>query len=421
MLSIRIRAIGFFLAVATLAGMAPEGGWRATAAAQTAPQFPVASGVRLGGDAKQTRFVLDLSKRIGVNAFTLADPYRVVLDLPQVVFDIPHESGTHGRGLIKAFRYGLVMAGASRMVFDLTGPAHIDKAFTLDAAQGQPARLVLDLSPTDRESFLHTIALDNHFARTSSPRRPDSAPVVAAGDQRPIIVIDPGHGGIDEGTRAKNGETEKMIVLAFAKKLRDQLAATHEYRVLMTRSDDTYITLGDRVRFARANKASLFISIHADALPHHTGDAQGATIYTLSDTASDAEAARLADEENRADVIAGVDLTAEPDDVAGILIDLAQRETHTFSTQFARTLERELKTVARLHKHPLKSAGFRVLKSPDVPSVLLELGYVSNREDLALMTSPDWQKRTAGAIVHAVNTYFLTRLAGAEPILRTRE
>lgn len=422
MLSIRIRAIGFFLSVATLAGIAPGGCWRSAAAAeQAAPQFPVASGVRLGGDGKQTRFVLDLSKRIGVNAFTLADPYRVVVDLPQVVFDIPHQSGLRGRGLIKAFRYGLVMAGASRIVFDLTGPARIDKAFTLDAAQGQPARLVLDLSATDRESFLHTIALDNRFARTASTHRPQPTPPAAAGDQRPVVVIDPGHGGIDEGTRAKSGETEKSIVLAFAKKLRGQLESTHQYRVLMTRSDDSYISLGDRVRFARANKAALFISIHADALPHHEGDAQGATIYTLSDTASDAEAAHLADEENRADVIAGVDLTAEPDDVAGILIDLAQRETHVFSTQFARTLEGELKAVARLHKRPLKSAGFRVLKAPDVPSVLIELGYVSNRDDLHAMTSPDWQKRAAGAITHAVNTYFLTRLAGAEPVLRTGE
>lgn len=383
--------------------------------------FPTASGVRLGGDAKQTRFVLDLSQKIPINAFTLANPYRVVVDLPQVAFHIPHKADSEGRGLIKSFRYGLVMAGGSRIVLDLTGPVRIDKAFTLDPAEGQPARLVLDLATTDRESFLRAIALDNRVARTDSIRKPEPVAPGADSDRRPVVVIDPGHGGIDEGTRAASGETEKNIVLAFAKTLRDRLQAIGKYRVLLTRADDTYISLGERVRFARANKAALFISIHADALPRRDGDAQGASIYTLSDTASDAEAARLADEENRADVIAGVDLTTEPDDVADILIDLAQRETKAFSAQFARTLSGELKNVARLHKHPLKSAGFRVLKAPDVPSVLVELGYVSNRDDLKQITAATWQARAAEAIVQSVKTYFLTRLAGADAALSTRE
>jgi N-acetylmuramoyl-L-alanine amidase len=230
-----------------------------------------------------------------------------------------------------------------------------------------------------------------------------------------VIVIDPGHGGIDEGTHAANNVTEKAIVLEFGKRLRDRLQKTGKYRVLMTRSDDQYVPLADRVRFARTNKAALFISVHADALPRTEGDARGASIYTLSDTASDAEAARLAEKENRADVIAGVDLTSEPSDVADILIDLAQRETRAFSTQFARTLSGELKNVARMHKNPLKSAGFRVLKAPDVPPVLIELGYVSNRSDLKQITSNTWQSRTSDAIVQAVGTYFLTQLAGAVP------
>jgi N-acetylmuramoyl-L-alanine amidase len=281
---------------------------------------------------------------------------------------------------------------------------------------------LLDLTATDRESFLRTIALDNRVASAERMRRNVPAVHPANGDERPVVVIDPGHGGIDEGTRASSGETEKLIVLEFAKRLKERLEAAGKYRVLMTRADDTYITLGDRVRFARANKAALFISIHADALQRRDGDAQGASIYTLSDTASDAEAARLADAENRADVIAGVDLTTEPNDVADILIDLAQRETRAFSAQFARTLSTELKSVARMHKHPLKSAGFRVLKAPDVPSVLVELGYVTNRDDLKSITATAWQTRVAGAIVQSVNSYFLTRLAGADATaLRTRE
>ena len=411
-MSVRAARLAFVIAAALPAIFGAGQGMLVSTA--SASGFPVATDVRLGGDAEQTRFVVDLSRRVGINAFILADPYRVVIDLPQVAFQFPRKAGQQGRGLIKAFRYGLVMLGGSRIVIDLKGPARIEKAFSLEAAQGQPARLVLDLVATDRESFMRTLALDGRVARPDSVRRVEKV-VRSDGDTRPVIVIDPGHGGIDEGTHAANGVTEKAIVLEFSKRLRDRLEKTGKYRILMTRSDDQYVTLADRVRFARTNKAALFISVHADALPRSEGDARGASIYTLSDTASDAEAARLADKENRADVIAGVDLSSEPNDVADILIDLAQRETKAFSMQFARTLSGELKSVARLHKKPLKSAGFRVLKSPDVPSVLLELGYVSNRSDLKQITSDAWQTRTSEAVVEAVRNYFLTQLAGAAP------
>jgi N-acetylmuramoyl-L-alanine amidase len=201
-------------------------------------------------------------------------------------------------------------------------------------------------------------------------------------------------------------------VLDFALGLRDKLEKSGKYRVLMTRSDDRFVPLAERVRMARAHSAALFISIHADALAKNEGEARGAAIYTLSETASDTEAARLAEAENRADVIAGVDLTSEPDDVADILIDLAQRETKHFSMHFAKTLLGELKTSARLHKHPMKSAGFRVLKAPDVPSVLIELGYVTSRQDLKLLTSESWRARATDSIVQAVHTFFAKRVAG---------
>jgi N-acetylmuramoyl-L-alanine amidase len=194
--------------------------------------------------------------------------------------------------------------------------------------------------------------------------------------------------------------------------LRHKIEKTGKYRVVMTRTDDTFVALAERVNFARTHHASLFVSIHADALARREGDAQGATIYTLSEDASDAAAARLAENENRADVIAGLDLSSEPNDVADILIDLARRETKTFSVQFARTLITELRSAARLHKDPLKSAGFRVLRAADIPSVLVELGYVSNRGDLKSLTSEAWRGRTADAIMQAVDTYFSARLAG---------
>jgi N-acetylmuramoyl-L-alanine amidase len=371
----------------------------------------VATDARLGGDETQTRFVMDFNRKIDLRAFTLADPYRVVVDIPQVVFQLPSKTGETGRGLIKAFRFGLVMQGGSRLVFDLAKPAKIEKAFVVDSTETAPARLVLDLAPTDRESFLRRTAADNRTARADLPRV--DAPAVKEGDQRPLVVLDPGHGGIDTGTKGPSGEEEKDIVLNFAQRLRERLEKSGKYRVLLTRTDDTFVALADRVRIARDAGATLFVSIHADSLPHGEGDAQGASIYTLSDTATDSEAARLAEKENRADVIAGVDLKSEPDDVAGILIDLAERETKSLSTQFAHKLAGEMKAVTRMHKKPLKSAGFRVLRAPDVPSVLVELGYVSNRQDLQSLLSETWRNRTSDSMAQVIETFLSSPMAGA--------
>lgn len=409
------RILGGVLAIGLAGALGPAAA--ADNAPSAAPQpaavaIPVATDARVGGDDKQTRFVVDLSRKIDLRAFTLADPYRVVVDLPQVNFQLPAKTGDKGRGLVKAFRYGLVMQGGSRIVLDTTGPVRVDKAFVLDAGDGQPARLVLDLVAIDRDSFLRAAAIDNRPQRDTvklpePPRNP--------GDSRPLIVLDPGHGGIDNGTRAPSGESEKSIVLDFALTLRDKLEKTGKYRVALTRTDDTFIPLADRVKFARAHKAALMISIHCDALPRGDGEAEGASVYTVSDDASDAEAARLADSENRADVIAGVDLSAEPGDIADILIDLAQRETKAFSIQFARHVVEELRRSARMHKHPLKSAGFRVLKAPDVPSVLIELGYVSNKQNLKQLLSDDWRARAGDSLVQAIHTFFTTRIAGSGP------
>jgi N-acetylmuramoyl-L-alanine amidase len=383
----------------------------ATAPEQRAPNdLPVATEVRLGGDDAQTRLVVDLSQKVEVRTFTLANPYRVVVDLQQVTFQLPPKAGESGRGLIKAFRFGLVMPGGSRMVIDLARPARVEKAFVIDAANDQPARFVLDLAATDRESFMRTVTLET---RAQEPRKGErEVEHKGGGDPRPLVVIDPGHGGIDNGTKAASGEVEKTIVLEFSLMLRDKIEKTGKYRVVMTRTDDSFVALGDRVALARARQASLFISIHADALRRAEGDAQGATVYTLSERPSDARAAQLAEAENQADAIAGLDLSSEPKDVAGILIDLARRETKTFSQQFAQTIVTELKHTARLHQNPLRSAAFVVLKAPDVPSVLLELGYVTNKADLKSLISAEWRERTADSIVQAVHTFFTTRVAG---------
>jgi N-acetylmuramoyl-L-alanine amidase len=388
-------------------------------------RFPIASDARLAGDGKQTRFILDLDQPISVHAFPLADPYRVVVDIPQVSFQLPPGIGGTGRGLIKAFRYGLVMPGGSRIVFDLTGPARITNASVLVAANGQPPRLVLELEEVDRTTFVQSLAPASRPelrpaiadakppAGATVPAKPDTPSMPpSAADPRPVVVIDAGHGGPDNGTQSGD-ESEKNLVLSFALALRERVEKSGKYRVVMTRTDDTFIPLDDRVRIARNQSAALFVSIHADALPRREGDAQGATIYTLSDRASDAEAERLAEAENRADAIGGVNLTEEPTEVADILIDLAQRETRTFSNRFARLLMTEMKTATRMHKHPLKSAGFRVLKAPDVPSVLVELGYVSNKDDLEHLVSENWRTRTVGSVAHAIDMFFAKRLAAA--------
>ena len=389
--------------------------------------FPIASDARLAGDAKQTRFILDLDKAIQFRAFALADPYRVIVDLPQVNFQLPAGAGGAGRGLVKAFRYGVVMPGGSRIVFDLTGPARIAKSYVLEAANGQPPRLVLEFEEVDRTAFVQSLAPENRpelrpaiaeanaaVARADAPAAPAAPP--SPPDKRPVIVIDPGHGGVDNGTQAGGGDImEKNLVLGFGLALRDRIEKSGKYRVVMTRTDDTFIPLGDRVKIARSESAALFVSIHADALRRGEGDARGATIYTLSDKATDSEAERLADTENKSDAIGGVSLADEPTEVADILIDLVQRETKTFSNRFARMLMGEMKNTVRMHKHPLKSAGFRVLKAPDVPSVLVELGYVSNKGDLEHLVSENWRSRTVGSMAQAIDAFLAKRLATTGP------
>jgi N-acetylmuramoyl-L-alanine amidase len=386
--------------------------------------------------------------------------------VPQIDFRLPIGAGATGRGLITAFRYGLVMPGGSRIVIDLTGPARIANTYMLDAANGQPPRLVLEFEQVDQATFTQSLGTESRpelrptiannppasvvpqvvvtpqavvtppqAAAPQGAVAPQAAVTLQAAvtppaavtsqaaaapkpaappDARPVVVIDPGHGGIDNGTQSGD-ETEKDLVLGFGLALRDRLEKSGKYRVVMTRTDDTFIPLGDRVRIAHDQSAALFVSIHADALPRGEGDAQGATIYTLSDKASDAEAERLAEAENRADAIGGVNLTEEPTEVADILIDLARRETRTFSNRFARLLMSDMKSTVRMHKHPLKSAGFKVLKAPDVPSVLVELGYVSNKSDLEHLVSETWRDRTVGAMAQAIDLFLAKRLATAGP------
>ncbi|MCC6948752.1 MAG: N-acetylmuramoyl-L-alanine amidase [Bradyrhizobiaceae bacterium] len=372
----------------------------------------VAIDARVAGDDKRTRFVLDLNGTIDFAAFTLADPYRVILDFPNVRFNLPTAAGRKGRGLVSAFRYGVFAPGKARVVLDATGPVAIDRTFVVGQHDKQPARLVVDLVPTDRETFIRNAAAKAPAnPSVSAARVAVEADAQAGKSGPPVIVIDPGHGGIDSGAIAPSGVEEKDVVLTVAKKLAEKLERTKLFRVVLTRYDDTFVQLNDRVQIARMNDAKLFISIHADSISRKEGEARGATIYTVSDKASDAEAAKLADKENKADLIAGVDLSNKSDDVANILFDLAHRETRNFSGLFARTLVGRMQSATLMHKTPMKSAGFIVLRAPDVPSVLLELGFLSSPDDVKLLTSPAWRETVAGAMADAVQNFFQSHLA----------
>ena len=372
----------------------------------------VAQDARVAGDRERTRFIADLSKKVDVHVFAMGNPYRVIVDAPDVSFQMPDGIGKEKRGLVTAYRYGLFAPGKARIVIDVSGPFLIDKAFVLEPRDDQPARLVVDLVPTDEKTFLAKLK----EAKPAQPSSEGQAMIPLApsrpADAKPVVVLDPGHGGVDPGTSSTTGITEKEVVLTFARTLKTKLEATGRYEVFLTRDDDTFLPLRGRVEFAQKKGAGLFLSIHADYFPQQIDKATGATVYTLSEEASDEEARALAAKENFSDALAGIELPSDSDEeLANILIDLAQRETQNRSVVFARSIVGELASKGTLHTKRLRSAGFRVLKAPDVPSVLLELGFLSNPDDEKRLTSEAWRDRNADAVAESIDVYFAKRVA----------
>ena len=381
----------------------------------------VAKSARLGGDAKRMTFAVILSKKVDIKVFTLANPYRVIIDLPEVKFQFPSGLGRKGKGLVSAYRYGLFARGKSRIVIDVKHPVLVTKARVIAAIGQEPARMELVLVKTSENKFALSLSKRNLMKdlepKQDKPKKPVIKPPKAEAaieDPRPMIVIDPGHGGVDPGAIGTKGTLEKKIVLSFSKLLKKRLLATGLYRVAMTRDIDTYIPLHDRVKIGRSKGASLFISIHADSISRkrrRRNKVRGASIYILSDKASDKEAKALAALENRSDIIAGVELPEGGNPVTNILIDLAQRETNELSYMFAKIQLKQMRGAIRLHGYRTRSAGFRVLKAPDTPSVLLELGYLSSIYDEKNMKSLKWKKKMANAIAKSIETYFTQQVA----------
>jgi N-acetylmuramoyl-L-alanine amidase len=367
----------------------------------------IASAVHITSENSKTRFEVDLTKAVGFSVDVQASPYRVIIDIADVNFDLPSGIGQKGQGLIKSFRYGIVDGDRSRIVIDTTEPVLIENSSAQAAKGKKPAHLIVNLLQSTPEAFAAVYAKDHPEVVATAAITKPASPAPQTGQK--IIVIDPGHGGIDPGASSPKKTKEKDVVLAYGKALAAELEKSGHYKVVFTRSDDTFLPLQKRVDVARENKADLFIAIHADTVQGQ--EARGTTIYTVSDKASDDEAGALAAKENRSDIIAGMDLGAESKDVANILINLAQRESRNQAAYFSKKAVTELKSVTAMTGKPIRSAAFVVLKAPDVPSVLVELGYLSSKQDEALLTSPEWQTRMATAMAKAIDSYFAPSVA----------
>jgi N-acetylmuramoyl-L-alanine amidase len=362
---------------------------------------PVAVAARLSQDQGAAKLVFDLSRTVDASASAIASPDRIVIDMPEVSFRLDPSVGRAGAlrddSLVKDFRFGLLAAGKSRIVIDLARTACPADVSTKPIVDGAPAaRLTIELRPCDPSAFA---------ALVRSPAISIASAPVAQAVAQPVIVLDPGHGGIDGGARGLGGVQEKTLVYEFCAEVKRQLDATKLYKVLMTRNADQYVDLDDRVDIARAANASLFISVHADTLSEDA-DVSGSTVYTVADRASDAEAARIAARENAADGGPGGRRRLDDPDVADILFDLKRRETRTYAHIFSRDLVDGLRGAAKLNHNPERSAGFVVLKAPEFPSVLVELGYLSNPQDVRSLTSPEWRVKASGAVVKAIEGFF---------------
>jgi N-acetylmuramoyl-L-alanine amidase len=388
-------------------------GWLATLAALTLTialsqrgfamdsSLPVVVGVRASQDLSAAKLVFDLSRTVDASSFALTSPNRIVVDLPEVNFQLDPSVGRVGVAgdapLVKGFRFGLLAPGKSRIVIDLAREACPAEVSTKPIVEGAPAaRLTIELRPCDSLAFA-ALARPAVVSAPNGGAAPSAAP--------PVIVLDPGHGGADSGARGLRGVQEKTLVYEFCTELKRQLDATRRYSVVMTRAGDQYVDLDDRVEIARAANASLFVSVHADSLSE-AADVSGSTVYTASDRASDAEAARIAARENAAGGGPGGSKRLDDPDVADILFDLKRRETRVYAHMFSRGLVESLRGAAKLNRNPERSAGFVVLKAPEFPSVLIELGYLSNAQDVRSLSSPEWREKTAAAMVNAIDAFF---------------
>ncbi len=370
------------------------------------------TGGRIAGDMESTRVFFDLDRKVEFSSFYMTGPDRIVIDAPALLFRFAEADALVPRGLVSFRQFGAITRERSRIVLSLAQPAKITSIAVEEVEPGKQYRLVVDLAKSTREEFAAMLERQRELVGVSGAvvTKGDRVrkPVAAKKEGRFTVVIDPGHGGIDSGAVGKNGTEEKNLTLALGKLMKAKIAQSGPYDVLMTREEDVFMSLRDRVAFFRQNSADLVISIHADSL--RLSQFRGASIYTLSETASDRLSHELAELENMADIVGGLAASTEDDEVRGILAEFTSRETDRFSMAFSSTLVAELGKGIQLVKNPQRHAAFAVLKAPEVPGVLLEMGYLSNEEDEKLLLDSKWQDTTASLVASAVNNFFKPRL-----------
>ncbi len=380
-------------------------------------------------DSTRTRFIVGLERQVDFQVTALTQPNRVIVELPDVKLQLPPLPGDTPAGLIRTFRGGLSAPGRARVVIDVTGPVVVERAAIEKAKDGKTPRLVVDIisaeplpQPKTAEAkrpmpFVGASALGAGGLQPPMPKPAVPPQVRALGMYKPVIVIDPGHGGDDTGAQ-KNGAVEKNVVLAFSLKLRDKLNATGRYKVLMTREKDVFVELNDRREFAERHQAALFIAVHADYTPR--ASARGATIYSLRENVAN-ELKRSAQGQVSESVLSSKELAAVKQQaeadvgaVKAILSDLAKREvevTKERTSVFARSVVSFMGETTSMMDNPDRSAAFLVLKTAKVPSVLIELGFVTNESDAELLKSDKWRDKVSGSILTAVDNYFSHQLA----------
>ena len=378
----------------------------------SAADSAAASGItsmRIGQGVGSVRIVFDADRKFDYKVFLLNEPKRLVIDTFDVKVIPEIEKYVDKNNLVTKTRLGSVGADGIRIVFDLQKPAIVKKAFMLAPQSNFGWRFVIDVSIASEREFSskvgskYALSNENSFAGSYSSSSSKSSSKAKTVNKKKIIVLDPGHGGKDPGAIGYSGVYEKNITLAMAKELK-VILEKEGYKVHLTRSTDIFIPLRDRVKIARKYNADLFMSIHADSAVNRS--AKGLSVYTLSETASDKEAAALAERENKADVVAGLNLLEHSKEVSDILINLAQRETMNRSSEFASFMVQEMRKSVKLRDNTHRFAGFAVLKAPDVPSVLLEMGYLSNRTEERLLKQKDYRRKLAVSTSKAVEKYF---------------
>lgn len=398
-------AAGAIVAVLSLSLVTPALAVSATAAPL------LAFSALIAGDDARTRLIIDFDRKPDFKVHYVANPYRVLIDLPETAFGLKAEE-LEARGIFSDIRYGTMAAGRSRIVLTASRPVGVVLAEVQEEQGAASYRLVIDTAIVTDQAF-QALMEKQSWQEAAAPASAEQTPVMLPGSRADgpfVIAVDAGHGGIDNGARGGVTKTEeKHVTLAFARQLTEALNALPGTRAILTRDKDEFLSLSQRVQLARNEGANLLISIHADTLKQK--DIRGATVYTISDKASDSLAASLAERENLSDQIAGISFVDEPAEVADILLDLTRRETQAFSINLAQSIVSNFKDQVLLINNPHRHAGFRVLTAPDVPSILLELGFMSNKDDEKLLVDPAWQKKVAGLVAKAVEQYRSTVVA----------